>query len=201
LVNGTNSSPAARSSREAPVPWLTDVLLLRTGHSRQAHQGDVPPPSNDRRNAVLCRWEAVVSGIGAVAVLNRCTALDSSRCASRGRQVLDLLCRLLSDLSAKRYLLRLHRPIWPDATDATDQPCCRVCGDPMLGGHRVLHGPAPPCSRSLRRSRTTARWTRPGVSHRTTGRVRSRRPHPAHTRRSALPDWTPSPGSAPRPPA
>jgi hypothetical protein len=45
----------------------------------------------------------------------------------------ELLCRLLSDLSAKRYLLRLHRPIWPD----DDQPCCQVCGDPMLESSRA----------------------------------------------------------------
>jgi hypothetical protein len=46
-----------------------------------------------------------------------------SETAAEGRVHPD---QMLAEMSAKRRLVRLHRPLWPDA----DEPRCFVCADP-----------------------------------------------------------------------
>jgi hypothetical protein len=40
----------------------------------------------------------------------------------------NLPVRLVADLAAKRHIVQLHQPLWPEDHD----PLCRVCGDPMM---------------------------------------------------------------------
>jgi hypothetical protein len=44
--------------------------------------------------------------------------------------------QLLAEVTAKRRLVRLHRPLWPDA----DEPRCFVCADPR---YEMIRAPWP----------------------------------------------------------